>query len=153
MVAEGRQPSLASAEKMSSFRGNKNQVLGGNILLVDGSKQRNLDLVNKSSRGAFVIKENSGDGPKKIIHLEGKGKSISKDFEIVIPRLDKGLLSLNSIGPFTSSSGMKIFVNEFGNSNEISGNSVINVNSCTLDIKNFHVNDSILKLGEKKDVL
>ncbi|PKU86300.1 hypothetical protein MA16_Dca002131 [Dendrobium catenatum] len=63
----------------------------------------------KGSRGALVIKENSGDVPKKNIHVEGKGKSISKEFKIVTPQLDKGLLALNWTDPSTSSLGMKFF--------------------------------------------
>ncbi|KAI0510967.1 hypothetical protein KFK09_011583 [Dendrobium nobile] len=101
-----------------------------------------MDLMNKSSRGSLVIRENNGESPKKITHVEGNGKAIADEVVVVTPRIVKRTSELESNDPSTSSSEMKIFVNRFGNSNAIPRHSVINANSHNPFNKKFHINGS-----------
>ncbi|XP_028551527.1 uncharacterized protein LOC110100832 [Dendrobium catenatum] len=71
--------------------------------------------------GALVIKEILDQSPNVVKHVEGKGKAVAE-----------------TLNP--SSSGIKLFVNRFGNSNAIPGlcRSAINESSLNLVNKNFH---------------
>ncbi|KAL0922858.1 hypothetical protein M5K25_006887 [Dendrobium thyrsiflorum] len=104
-------------------------------------------------QGPFVIKDVSAMSPKEIQHVEGKGKAIAEPAVNVTPKIAKAQSLLD---PDASSSGMKIFVNRFGNSNAIPGYSAINVNSLNPVNKNLHsmADDTITPVVSKvSDVL
>ncbi|KAL0910115.1 hypothetical protein M5K25_021055 [Dendrobium thyrsiflorum] len=80
-------------------------------------------------------------GPLEIKHIEGKGKAVVESLVNVTPRGEK---DLSPFDPEASSSGLKIFVNRFGNSNAIPGHSVINANSLNL------VNNNVQSMDEER---
>ncbi|XP_020672842.1 uncharacterized protein LOC110092573 [Dendrobium catenatum] len=70
-------------------------------------------------QGALVIREGAVPLPQKKIYVEGKGKAVSYLGDQVTPKNVKSALNTSDIS--ASSSGMKIFVSRFANSNEIPG--------------------------------
>ncbi|KAI0524784.1 hypothetical protein KFK09_004170 [Dendrobium nobile] len=149
MEADGRRPSLASVTRSSSITTSKNQILGGNQTF-SGFKHDDFNMMNRKLNGALVIKDFSEAFPKKVLPVEGKGKVIAENLEMLTPREVKSSMILNSNDLAASSSGMKIFVNRFGNSNAITGQSVINVISPNSVNKSLHEND--IMAGRKLDI-
>ncbi|PKU62183.1 hypothetical protein MA16_Dca011476 [Dendrobium catenatum] len=70
-------------------------------------------------QGPLLIKEVSENSPKKIQYVEGKGKAIDETLNLVTPNSFKSKAYPSDMN--ASTSGMKLFVNRFGNSNAISG--------------------------------
>ncbi|KAI0499516.1 hypothetical protein KFK09_017720 [Dendrobium nobile] len=87
--------------------------------------------------GPLVIKEVSENSPIKILHVEGKGKAIDEALNSVTPNSFKSTYFPCDMN--ASTSGMKLFVNHFGNSNAIPelSHSKINENSRELVNNNF----------------
>ncbi|KAL0910145.1 hypothetical protein M5K25_021088 [Dendrobium thyrsiflorum] len=127
-------------------------------LKIDGSHNSNSNLWIRNPlmkpQGSLVIKEPSPAGQKVFKNVEGKGKSVMVDsLGDVTPRGEK---DLSTFDPEASSSGLKIFVNRFGNSNAIPGHSMINANSCNLvnkDIQTLDVGKGTLGASHLSDVL
>ncbi|PKU69381.1 hypothetical protein MA16_Dca002651 [Dendrobium catenatum] len=59
------------------------------------------------------------DVPKKIIHVFGKGKVVSEEFEFVTPHHEKVLLPMNSTEPGASSLVSKIILDNDGSINVV----------------------------------
>ncbi|KAI0515987.1 hypothetical protein KFK09_008658 [Dendrobium nobile] len=146
---KGSLPTLGECEKDEGFSAHTWRDLVGRMA-ADGRRPSLASSARTSSIVFLVIKEVSNVAPKKIIHVEGKGKSIAENFEFITPQLVKGSMVLNLNNPSASSSGMKIFVNRFENSNAIPRHSVINANSPISINKSLHENE--LSLGGKMDV-
>ncbi|PKU78931.1 hypothetical protein MA16_Dca000275 [Dendrobium catenatum] len=98
--------------------GNSNIMeTGDGSAILNSKKQIQSHWMNR--QGALVIKENSNPSPKLIKHVESKGKAIVDTVDTVTPINLKSSEITSDIN--ASTSGMKIFVNRFVNSNAIPG--------------------------------
>ncbi|PKU79403.1 hypothetical protein MA16_Dca000748 [Dendrobium catenatum] len=137
MAAEGRWTAQASSIRSPSFVGNTAlgvQVIGHKTM---DSNQRDFEILRRKSQGPLMIKDVIEEAPRKVIYVEGKGKSIAVEELIsMTPKADKAILEVNKIDPFASSSECSILVT--------SGNK--------FEILNME-NDIMVEDGEKKGKL
>ncbi|PKU60051.1 hypothetical protein MA16_Dca017037 [Dendrobium catenatum] len=109
----------------NSLSSNHNLVAGKWIIPESGLGSTSLNYLNclqscnSMQQGALLIKENSNPIQKTISFVEGKGKKIIQLDETETPKNLKLYISNHDTN--ASSSGMKIFVNRFVNSNAIPG--------------------------------
>ncbi|PKU83337.1 hypothetical protein MA16_Dca016284 [Dendrobium catenatum] len=109
----------------NSLSSNHVLVAGNSNIPDSGNGASSLNFLNQLQsgnsilQGALVIKENSNPIPKTNYFVEGKGKGIIQLEISITPKKLK--LSSSTLDSNTSSSGKKIFVNHFVNSNAIPG--------------------------------
>ncbi|PKU78116.1 hypothetical protein MA16_Dca013182 [Dendrobium catenatum] len=108
------QQSLSSNSMLVAGNSNIREIGYGLAIL---NSQQRIQMPLTKSQGTLVIKENSYPSPKLIKHVEGNGKAIVDMVDTVTPNNLKSSETPSDIN--LSTSGMKIFVNRFVNSNTI----------------------------------